>query len=298
MTASPRLAVILVNYDNEEYTIPCLETLAEQTLDDVLTVVVDNGSDPASLAAVTERFDFPVYLRNEENLGFTGGNNRGIEYALDEGADWVLLLNNDTEVDPTFLSEFLAAADELPEDAGIVGPTIHTYETDEVWSAGGTLNRWTGATGSLDPAEQPDHPLSVPVVAGAALLVRDEVFRDIGLLDDDFFIYYEETEFCARARAAGWDVVYVPVEGVYHKETTTHTFSRFGEYYLVRNRLLFQQKTQPLYVRLLFYPYFVVRWFVLQIAYLLVTGEWAAARSVFKGGTDALRGRFGKNHPE
>lgn len=298
MPDSPKLAVILINYDNEEYTIPCLETLSEQTLKDVLTVVVDNGSDPESFAAVAERFDFPVYLRNDENLGFTGGNNPGIEYALDSGADWVLLLNNDTEIEPTFLSDLLVAAEDLPDDVGIVGPTIHTYESDEVWSAGGTLNRWTGATGSLDPAEQPDRPRNVPVVAGAALLVRDDVFRDIGLLDDDFFIYYEETEFCARARAAGWEVVHVPVEGVYHKETTSHTFSTFGEYYLVRNRLLFQRKTQPLYVRLVFYPYFIIRWIVLQIGYLLLKREWWAARSVLKGGLDALRGDFGKNHPE
>lgn len=299
MAESPALAVILVNYNNDDYTIPCLESLANQTLDDFVTIVVDNGSESGSLEKVTEQFDFPVYLENDENLGFTGGNNRGIEYALDEDVDWVLLLNNDTEVDPTFLEELLEAAEALPDEVGIVGPKIHTYESREIWSAGGKVGRWTGNTGSLHTDDRPlDRPISVDLVAGAALLVRDEVFDDIGLLDDDFFIYYEETEFCTRARKAGWEVMYVPVDGIYHKETTSHSFSPFGEYYLIRNRLLFQQKTRPLYVRLVFYPYYILRWVLLQIIYLLLQNEEAAARATFRGAIDAVRGISGKMHPD
>lgn len=300
MTDTPELAVVLVNYNNEDDTIACLDTLADQTLDDILTIVVDNGSDGDSFDQVQSSFDYPDYLYNESNRGFTGGNNTGIEHALDKGAEWILLLNNDTELDPDFLESFLTSAKDLPEDVGIVGPKIHTYESREIWSAGGYIDTLTGSTGSLDERiDSLDEPTEVPLTAGAALLVRKEVFRDIGLLDNDFFIYYEETEFCTRARQNGWRVMYVPVEGIYHKETTDHSYSAFGEYYLVRNRFLYQQKTQPIHVRAAFYPYYFVRWIVLQIGFvLLVERDLSVAKATLKGGLDAILGNTGKRHPK
>lgn len=300
MTDASKLAVVLVNYNNEDDTIACLDTLEDQTLDDVLIIVVDNGSDEGSLSRLRNAFDFPVYIENEENRGFTGGNNTGIEYALDAGADWILLLNNDTELDPEFLEEFLAAANDLPDDIGIVGPKIHTDESSNIWSAGGVIDVWTAETGSLHETDQSiDRPTAVDLVAGAALLVRDAVFSDIGLLDDEFFIYYEETEFCARARHNGWGVMYVPVEGVYHKETTDHSYSAFAEYYLIRNRWLYQQKTQPLHVRLVFYPYYVLRWMMIQTIYLLIVERNApVARATARGGMDAILNRTGKRHAD
>lgn len=300
MAGSPGLVVVLVNYNNEDDTVACLDTLADQALEGFTTVVVDNGSDTGSFERVTEAFDFPKYIENETNRGFTGGNNTGIQYALEEGADWVLLLNNDTELAPTFLEEFLDAANALSEDVGVVGPKIHTFESREIWSAGGTINRWTAATGSLHETDGfIDEPTSVDLVAGAALLVRAAVFEEVGLLDNDFFIYYEETEFCSRARAAGWEVMYVPVEGIYHKETTDHSFSPFGEYYLIRNRWLYQRKTKPLYVQAVFYPYFLLRWVAMQVTYLLVVQhDPEVAAATLKGAFDAFRGRTGKRHPE
>lgn len=298
MSDTPELAVVLINYNNEEDTIACLESLAEQTIEEFLTIVVDNDSEPDSFEAVKASFDYPVYLRNSTNRGFTGGNNEGIEYALNEDVEWILLLNNDTELDPNFLEDFLIAAKDQSEDVGIVGPKIHTYDSDRIWSAGGVVNKWTATTGSLhDTNQSVDRPQKVELVAGAALLVRNGVFEDVGLLDDDFFIYYEETEFCERARAAGWVVMYLPVEGVYHKETTTYSYSSFGEYYLIRNRLLFQKKTKPIHVQAVFYPYYVLRWVLLQTIYLLlVEKNLSVAKATFKGGLDGIAGRFGKRH--
>lgn len=300
MTDAPKLAVVLVNYNNEDDTIACLDTLENQTLDGVLTIVVDNDSEEGSLLKLCTMFDFPVYLENEENRGFTGGNNTGIEYALGAGADWILLLNNDTELEPKFLEEFLTAANDLPDDVGIVGPKIHTYESSDIWSAGGVIDEWTAETGSLhETGQSVDRPTNVDLVAGAALLVRDSVFREIGLLDDEFFIYYEETEFCARARQNGWRVMYVPVEGLYHKETTDHTYSAFGEYYLVRNRWIYQQKTQPFHVRLIFWPYYIIRWVLIQTVYLLLVERNApVAGATFRGGMDAILNRTGKRHTD
>lgn len=301
MTTEPertdaQLAVVLINYNNEDDTVACLDTLVDQTLDEVLTVVVDNGSDPGSFEHVRERFEFPVYLRNEENLGFTGGNNVGIEYALDAGAEYVLLLNNDTELEPTFLEDLMDAVADLPEEVGVVGPKVHTYDTGELWSAGGSVDPMTGTTAHrTGKGNRYDEPEPVDYVVGAAILVRSAVFEAVGLLDDDFFIYYEETEFCHRAREGGFDVRYVPVSGVYHKESVEYGFSRFREYYFTRNRWLFQWKTRDPVRLAAFVPYYLVRWGLLQVAYLLVVErDLKAARSTALGVLDAVRGRTGR----
>lgn len=290
------LAVILVNYNNETDTVACLETLANQSLDEFLTIVVDNGSEPESLQYVEDRFDFPIYLRNETNEGFTGGNNRGIETALDAGVEYVLLLNNDTEVEPTFLEDLLSAAEERPEDAGILGPMIHSHETDEIWAAGGTIDTLTATTRHRHDSEAAyDDPERVDYVIGAALLVHEEVFRHIGFLDDDFFIYYEETEFCERARDHGWSVWYVPVTGVYHKETNDFEHSAFRAYYFTRNRCLFQRKTKSWHVLAAFYPYYLVRWVLLQTVYLLIAeSDTDSAIATVRGGIDALLNKTGR----
>lgn len=295
MVDSPELAVVLINYNNEDDTIPCLQSLKHQNLEDFLTIVVDNASEANSYRTLVEQFDFPVFLRNEENRGFTGGNNTGIEYALEEGVKWVLLLNNDTEVDSTFLEDILTEAEDLPPDAGVIGPTVHTYETREVWSAGGIIHPWTGRTSHRTGNNNGYRKGLVDYVVGAAMLVRADVFEEIGLLDDDFFIYYEETEFCQRARRKGWCIWYVPISGVYHKEQTQYTYSSFREYYFTRNRWIFVKKTQPIQVQAFFYPYFLIRWLILQVMFLLVVKEnIPAAKATVRGAIDAILGRLGK----
>lgn len=294
--SSPSLAVVLINYNNEEDTVQCLDSIAEQSYDDFITIVVDNGSADKSFEYVRERHSWPTYLRNDENQGFTGGNNPGIEHALDLDASFILLLNNDTEVSPTFLEELVGAAKDLPDSAGIIGPKIHTYGSEELWAAGAEMNELTGASRHRSGDEtQYEEREKVDYVVGAAILARAEVFEEIGLLDDDFFIYYEEAELCYRARANGWGVWYVPVSGVYHKENNDFTHSRFRDYYFSRNRWLFIQKTQPFSRRATFYVFFLVRWFLLQTLYLLFVQRAAdAAEATVRGTVDALLGRTGK----
>jgi GT2 family glycosyltransferase len=290
----PSVVVVIVNWNNEEDTTPCLDCLSEQTYDNYKVVVVDNGSGESSYERLREAHNWPIYLRNEKNRGFTGGNNPGIQWALDDGADWVLLLNNDTKVEPTFLADLVDAAINLSDNAGIVGPKVHTYDSHKLWAAGGEIDRFTGATEHR--LEKCDEPEQVDYVVGAALLARREVFEDIGLLDEDFFIYFEETEFCERARTAGWDVWYVPAEGVYHKESIEFEHSPFRDYYFSRNRYLFQRKTRSTSTLAAFLLYYLIRVGFLQPAYLAVTGNSRAARETLRGVIDAIRGVTGRNH--
>ena len=297
MSADPTLAVVLVNWNNEDDTAECLDSLETQTYDDFVTVVVDNGSDRSSYEYLRENYEWPVYVRNERNLGFTGGNNAGIREALNRGVDWVFLLNNDTVLREGFLEDLVAAAESLPSTAGVVGPRVHTYEEDELWSAGGDVNPFTGTTRHRTGDER-QYGSAEPVdyVVGAALLLRRETIDDVGMLDDEFFIYYEETELCRRTAGAGWGVWYVPVSGVRHKEGLDFEHSPFRAYYLTRNRTLFVRKTQPAVTRAVFYLVYVARWVVAQAAYLVVVErDAAAARETVRGAAHALVGRTGKS---
>lgn len=295
MTDASALAIVLINYNNEADTIDCLASLAEQTTDRFTTIVVDNGSDGDSFGQVRSSFSYPVYLENGTNEGFTGGNNTGIEYALNERFEFILLLNNDTVVDETFVKDLLASAEEAPSEVGVMGPTVHTYPDDCVWSNGGKINPWTGTTAHRVPDLSDDPPCAVDYVVGAAILVRSEVFRDIGLLDDDFFIYYEETEFCCRAKKHGWGVWHLPVSGVHHKETTEFEHSPFRDYYFTRNRFLFVRKTQSVPTFAVFVVWYLIRWLVAQTIYLTATGNTDAALETLRGGYDAVTGRTGRN---
>lgn len=295
--STPELAVILVNWNNEGDTADCLDSLEKQSYDDFVTIVVDNGSAPESFEQLHDNYAWPVFIRNEENRGFTGGNNRGITEALNRGCDWVFLLNNDTVVHEEFLANLVTAAKQRPDSTGIVGPKVHTYEGDELWAAGAEINRLTGTTRHRTGAEeQYSAPEQVDYVVGAAMLVRAEVFKEVGLLDDDFFIYYEETEFCLRAAEEGWDVWYVPVSGVEHKESVTFEHSPFRSYYLTRNRVLLANKrcNSP-HRKLVFWVVYLLRWVLAQSVYLAVVEDMPdAAYNTLSGGFDAIIGRTGK----
>lgn len=292
---SPKVAVVLVNWNNEKDTAECLASLEKQTYDEFCVIVVDNGSEQESLEYLKKRFKYPTYIRNEENLGATGGYNTGINEALKMDAEHVLLLNNDTAVERTFLAELVDSRRELPKRAGIVEPAIHTYDSGDLWAAGGEVNPYTGATSHRRENPPYDKPAQVDYAVAAAVLIDAEVFQDVGLIDEDFFIYYDEPEFCARAKSFGWDVWYVPVSGVAHKEGIEYTHAAFHDYYYTRNRWLFIRKTQPRRRRLVFYLYFLIRWVILQVIYLVtIKRNPDAARATLKGALHAVLGKTGK----
>jgi GT2 family glycosyltransferase len=183
------------------------------------------------------------------NLGFTGGNNIGIRQALDAGADYILLLNNDTIVAPDMIDRLLEPMEKDPQ-IGVAGPTIYYFDQPHVvWSAGGSIDWKRGSTamtaiGSEDKGQFGSQPQEVEFVTGCALLARREVWDKVGLLDDRFFMYYEETEWCVRASQAGYKIVHVPLAMMWHKiSNEARATSAHTHYYMVRNRLLFMRHT-------------------------------------------------------
>jgi len=248
-SAYPKVAIIVLTWNQRDLTLDCLASLVEldYPIDWLEIIVVDNGSADGTAQAIRERYPQVTVLENGQNLGFAEGNNVGIRHALQGQAEYISLLNNDTVLDPAMLKELLAVM-EADRTVGIVGPKMLYYDQpDTIWCAGNRIDWRTGATSRLQ-SEQPDsasesEPQQVDFITACAICLRRQVIEQIGLLDPRFFIYYEETDWCIRARAAGWRILYMPRARLWHKVSAAMgTTSPATEYYMSRNVLLFLHK--------------------------------------------------------
>lgn len=200
-----------------------------------------------------------VLIQNGDNLGFAGGNNVALRYILERGdADYVWLLNNDTVVHPGALSAMLSTA-KAETRAGMVGSRLlHYAEPDRLQAAGGgSIVAWTGLTlmagGEERDSDRWASTLELDYVTGASLLVRWELVREMGGLDERFFLYSEEVDWCVRARRLGWKLLYAPGSRVWHKggRSVVHR-SPLHDYHVVRGMLLLVQRHYPQYLPLTF----------------------------------------------
>lgn len=219
-THPPRVAVIVLTWNGRALTLDCLESLAAVTTPGVHVMLVDNASTDGTVGAVRKRFgDNVEIVANNTNLGFAGGNNAGIQRALDATFDYILLLNNDTIVDPGFIDPLLTG---MSEKVGIAGPKIYYYTpSDQIWFAGGEVSLHRGTARHIGIRErdlgQHDSPRRVDYISGCALMARRDVFERIGLLDPGYRAYFEDVDFCMRATRAGFDVIYAPRSKVWHR---------------------------------------------------------------------------------
>ncbi len=216
------LYTIVVNWNLKEDTINCVESLfAAGTLAGQV-VVVDNGSSDGSVETIRKRFSSSVHLiANEKNLGFGGGSNLGITFALECGANRVLILNNDTYVAPTFLRE-LEQAVHADDHYAIFGPVILFHDSPErIWYFGDRLLPGLLATNSLyrRQNDREDFPpiVSVDFISGCCMLIKRDVFEAIGLFDASYFMYGEDVDFCWRARRAGFRLAVATRAKMWHK---------------------------------------------------------------------------------
>lgn len=226
---APDLSILIVNWNTRELLLDCLRSLdAARPGIAIETIVVDNASHDGSADAVAEAFPGVTLLRNDRNLGFAAANNQAYQASH---ARHVLLLNSDTLVPAGSLERMVAYMDAEPE-AGVLGPRLEygdgSYQISalrftEPWDVFYEYARFPRA---LQPAAQkaprrlipldPEAATSVDYVMGAALLIRREVVERIGLMDEAYFMYAEEVDWCYRARAAGWDVRYLPTAVITH----------------------------------------------------------------------------------
>lgn len=208
-------------------------------------MLVDNASADGTPEAVRQDFPDVAVIQCDENLGFAGGNNVGTREALARGADFVFFLNNDTTVDPNLLGYLVSVFTTRPK-VGIAGALMLYYDEPEVvWSAGGKIDG-RGQSFQIGQGKSSDEFTEVaPVdfVVGCGLMARAELFSQVGLLDEQYFLYYEETDWCARVKDAGWEIVTEPKARLWHKVSrSTGGDSPLTLYYMRRNQLLYLKK--------------------------------------------------------
>ena len=250
MTGSGSAAIVIVNWNGWQDTLACIQSCKAQEYPDFRIIVVDNGSADDSLGRIRDAFPEVRLIGTGANLGFAGGNNVGIRVALDEGAAYVWLLNNDTVIEPGALAALVeaCAADPL---VGAAGSKITYYDRQDVlWYAGGEITK-EGHTRHRG-LDEPDRGLydvteETDFITGCSLLVTAEAFEQVGLMNEQYFLYWEETELDWRMRAAGFKLMYVPQSVVRHKVAGSlgESWEERQTEYLVRNMLLFHQRNIP-----------------------------------------------------
>ena len=297
----PSVFVCILNWNGLAETLTCLASVFRLDYPNYKVVVVDNGStdnSPSTLRGLGSRIEL---IEHRENLGFTGGSNAGMRHALANGAEYVWLLNNDTEISPNTLSLLIAYADAHP-DVGLLSPIITDRPTGTDRFAVARIDLATGKTeetadvGKAKVMEK-QYPLQI-MVKGTALLVRRQLIEAIGFLDDRFFAYCEDNDYCVRSAAAGFRAACVPDARVYHDEGNRepgHPWRKpYAFYYAVRNGILFWRK----HVRgLASWQY--GRWHVCTIARVLARGGYGREEiAAFADGLwNGIRGITGRWDP-
>lgn len=252
LAEAPTLAIVIVNWNSAAVTSDCLESLRKLIYPNYTVIVVDNGSEDNSVSKLRTEFPEIILLENHENRGFTGGNNTGIDYALNNKLDLIMLLNNDTIVKPDFANILV---EKLLSDntIGAIQPKImYNQERDVIWNAGGFFNSFFSLlkTRGLDKTDvgQFDKAECIDWITGCCFLTRSNLVREIGNLDDKFFIYYEDSDWSFKIKNLGFKLMYEPQAIVYHevgmsnKNRSGHgegNVSPFTYYMIIRNHLFF-----------------------------------------------------------
>jgi len=266
----PAVAIVVVNWNGWQDTIECLQSLLQLSYGSYRIVVVDNGSTDGSLLELTAwarqseqelqvaRRDAPptrlpriLVVETGTNLGWAGGTNVGVRLGLEMGAHLFWLLNNDTIVDAQSL-DYLVEAVQNDPTVGIVGSKIVYYDHPRIlWSAGGGIRWWRGGATyhiGLDcpDGEEFNRRRQVEYVTGCSLLVPAALVQSVGFLPEHYHMYFEDPEWCVRARRAGWKVIYEPGSVVHHKVArSTSRRPALVDYYVTRNRLRFVLRHRP-----------------------------------------------------
>lgn len=297
------ISVVLVNWNNYEDTAGCLESLQRAGYPGLDIVVVENGSDGDDGRLLKERFGQSIsLLENGRNWGFAKGCNIGIQDAVARGAEYVVLLNNDTVVPPRFLDDLVEVA-RSDRSIGIAGGKIYCHEfPDMIWFAGGSVDRLRGRTPIRGSGEkdrgQYEEIAAVDWICSCFMLISREVLEDVGTLDERFFFGWEDVDLCLRASAAGYKVVYVPGSAVEHKgfgRTKRERLQGRPMYYASRGHFLFMDKHFSRSELLSSWLYFAATFPRVVWDYARMTGQWKAPAFIIQGmlGYLALKSKKG-----
>ncbi|MGB9133424.1 MAG: glycosyltransferase family 2 protein [Methanosarcina sp.] len=293
----PTVTIIILNWNGKLLTEDCLRSVQDVKYDALKIMMVDNGSTDGSIEYLKPKFPDVEFVANDRNLGFAEGNNVGIRIALARDDDYVLLLNNDTIVDSELIQHLVDVA-EKEEKVGFVGPKVYFYDykgrKDVISFAGGLIDFSKGKVLHVGEKEidtkQHNVVKDYDYVEGSCLLARADTLRRIGLLNQAYFLYWEEIDLCVRGMAAGYRSVYAPAGMIWHKIGASS--QGYGNiYYMTRNRFWFMQTyaSREKYCSFLLYFFGYDLWVL--VRFFLLRQHFLRVRDIFRGIIDGLKGQ-------
>jgi GT2 family glycosyltransferase len=272
----PQVSVLVLNWNNWKDTAECLRSLSDLDYDNCKVMVLDNGSTDGSVERIRGSFPSVEMLELGDNLGFAKANNRGIRAGMQNGSQYVWLLNNDTTVDPHALRTLVEKAEANSKIAAVGSAIYSSAETGrlQTWGGGRINLWWGGAHYFVEPVEDG----CLDFLTGASLLVRCSVLEELGLLDETFFLYWEDADFCFRLRRSNWQLAVSGDSKVWHKESATiGPKSPSLDFQFSKSAVRFYQKNSK-------FPMLPILISVsLRIAKRAALGEWERARAVWAG---------------
>jgi GT2 family glycosyltransferase len=250
------LFIIILNFNSGEHTINCINSVIKQGEKDIASrlIVVDNASTDDSVVIIRKSYPNIKLIVNTRNLGYAAGNNVGIEFAIRHGANFIFISNPDTKIEKGSIDKLLKVL-KTNEKIGIVGPKIYS-SSGAVWSLGGKIDkkRFTcGLIGFRKKEKKIGKNLikQVDYISGTAMMFRKEIVDKIGLLSEDYFLYYEDADYCVRAKEAGYGVMIALNSKIIHNwSAVVGKGSSKKKYYMARNHFLFLEKHAPLRIKL------------------------------------------------
>ncbi len=276
-TSLPTVLIVIINWDGKEDLLECLASIRRLNYPktNYKVLVVDNGSNDGSQAAISKNYPDVYLLQNKHNIGYVKAVNQGIEYGLNLGVDYIWIFNNDVIVQEDSLNR-LTEIGQQDEDIGVIAPVIYSYDNpEEIDNAGYKINFWTGRLKKLKFGRDVfnnhgDKVTDVDSQLGCSNLIRTSVFKKVGSFQTIYKLYFEETDFNVRARQNGFRVVVVKDAKVWHKNASTMNRDIFRRaYLLLRNLFLFELLNARLKHLLVFIPFY----FFVHLPYFLIYGS-------------------------
>lgn len=285
------VAIILLNWNGFDHSKACIESLREINYPLWQLILVDNGSTDGSLEKLRALFPEVVFLHSPLNLGFTGGNNLGMEYALKKGYAYVLLLNNDTLVERDFLDPMLRYLGGSPGVAAVQPLIYYVHDRKKLWNAGGKYKKWLGDSQTSYVVSDFNQPYETDWITGCAILVKASVIQQVGMFDDAYFAYHEDVDWSLRMKKTGMTLAVVPQAKIYHVAGASSTIKESGRegfldpkvhYLNVRNRFFQLRKYAIFPYGLTAWPYHLAG-VAGYMVYFVLRGRWGKLKAVLTG---------------
>ena len=296
-TKDSSVAIILLNWNGFEFTKSCIDSLLQTINRDYEIILVDNGSEDDSLQHLMHLYPDLHFLKSPTNLGFTGGNNLGMHYALKKGFEYILLLNNDTVVERDFLSPLVERLKNCTACAAVQPLIYFMHDREKTWNAGGRYLKWLAISKTLYTI--PDNTGAYPTdwITGCAFMVKSSVIEQIGVLDDLYFAYFEDVDWSLRMKKAGYLLEIVPTSRIYHEAGASSKSKSGGNegflnprvhYLNVRNQLFQIRKYATFPYGMIAWPFHIGK-IGLYALYFIGRGRWKKLSAIGRGFRDGIK---------